>query len=247
VTRYTVFGKATKCPNCHAYLTGHGEQIRCEYCGVTVTVEAPQGPPTGPGVTDPPVVLRAPDPTVLVRAPKVRTWPYFLVAPLMTGGILYYSYFMQRQALDRTTAVTQEAQAHAAEIQREAQARAGAIADEKPDVLPGAPVKPGKNPKIDPICHLSAMEIQTTLDEQSKVVAACFDEAPKKIKKIQADLELVVEPSGKVADVDIAWDGWKPEPKMRKCATRKIRAWKMAKPSGDIPTRCQARLSVEPP
>jgi hypothetical protein len=251
VTRYTVFGKATKCPNCHAYLSGQpGTQgrLRCEYCGVEVEVAEPQErrPPTSPPT--PPVVVRAPDPTVLVRAPKIRTWPYFLVAPLMTGGILYYSYFMQRQAMDRSTAATEEAQTRAAAAQRESQARARAAVDDAPKQrevteLAGPVARKGK---IDPICHLSVMELHQTLDAETPVVAACFEGAPKKVKKVVADVKLVVEPSGAVSDADFEWDGWKPDAKMRKCAARKVRDWKMAKPSGDLATRCQVHLAVDP-
>lgn len=248
MTRYTVFGKATKCPNCHAYLSGQpGPQgrVRCEYCGVEVEVAEPRErrPPTSPPT--PPVVVRAPDPTVLVRAPKIRTWPYFLVAPLMTGGILYYSYFMQKQAMDRSTVAGEQAQSRGAEAQRETQARARTVvADAPKQAAEAAPV--ARKGKIDPLCHLSAMDLHRTLDAEQPVVAACFEGAPKKVKKVQAQVKLVVEPSGAVSDVDFEWEGWKPDAKMRKCAARKVRGWQMAKPSGDLATRCQVHLAVEP-
>lgn len=227
MTRYTVFGKSTKCPNCHAYLTGTGEQILCDYCGVMVTVEAaPPRAPSAPGIpAPPPMAVRAPDPTVLVRPPKTRTWPYFLVAPIMTGGILYYTYVMQKQAMDRAQAVTSQVQveqAVAVENEVQTQARA-AVVEDKPPITAETTCEP--------------------TPEQTRVVAACFDDAPRRVKKVEADVKLVVDRSGKVSDADLSWDGWKPDAKMRRCANRKIRAWKLAKPAA-APARCETRLSV---
>jgi len=244
VTRYTVFGKATKCPNCHAYLTGQGDVVRCEYCGVTVTVELPQREPSA-GSSAVPVPIRAPEPTEIVRPARTPTrWPWIVMAPLMTGGILTYTYFMQKQAMERSEAIADRARSHAAAIRDEAQARASTAlpgGDERPS--PEAPAAKA----ADPICHLSAMELSQTLDQERKVVAACFADAPRKVKTVSADLTLVVEPSGAVSDVEVRWDGWKPDLKARKCATRKIKAWQLPRPSGDVPTRCQARLTLEPP
>jgi hypothetical protein len=70
---------------------------------------------------------------------------------------------------------------------------------------------------------------------------------PKRIKTIEADATLTIEASGKISDVDLAWDGWKPDLKMRKCALRKIKAWSLPRTSGAGSTRCRIRLTLEPP
>ena len=64
---------------------------------------------------------------------------------------------------------------------------------------------------------------------------------------MEATLTLSVEPSGEVAGVSFAWKGWRPAAKMRRCAARKVRAWKLPASSGDAPRRCQAALSLAPP
>ena len=239
MARSTVFGKAHKCPNCHAHLAAAGDRVRCEYCGVMITL---RDPPPAPPPPRPAPVAPAPAPRA-ERHRGPRMGPAFLMGPLMVGGILYYTYVMQRQATERTDRARQASEE--ARTGRATAAPGRTSPESKPPTRGDEPARTD----VDPVCRLSQKAARAIVRAHQARVAACFAGAAP-AGGLEGDLEVVIGGRGEVtaaalklvtAGDDKPWDA---PAAAAGCAEEAGRAWKFPAPARGRPTRCAFHLEL---